>query len=337
MRKIIITALKYIGFLAAGIFLFWLVYKDLELDTLLNELSNLNYWWLVLSFAIGIFSHISRAIRWNMLIKPLGFKPKTINTFLSVMVMYLVNLALPRAGEVARCSVLSRYEKVPFSKLVGTVVVERTSDFIALLFFAFFIMLTQIGVFRNFLLSNPESQDKLVALFSTRNIIIGITIIIFLFVSFFIFRKAFKKSKFYNKIASFAENFVEGIKAILKLENKWLYIGHTVFIYIIWFIALYLIFFCFKPTAHLSIFAAAVALVMGGLAMIAPVQGGIGPWHFMVIETLFIYGIDRTNGKIFALIAHAANNLSLMFIGAVALVILPIINKNYEATPLQNE
>ncbi|MFC2137269.1 lysylphosphatidylglycerol synthase transmembrane domain-containing protein [Bacteroidota bacterium] len=335
MRKKLINTLKYIGFLAVGIFLFWLIYRDLEKDKLLNELFNLNYWWLVLSFTVGILSHISRAIRWNMLIKPLGYKPRIINTFLAVMVMYLVNLALPRAGEIARCSVLTRYEKVPFTKLVGTVVVERTSDVIALLFFAFVIVLTQIGVFKEFLVSNPESQEKFIAIFSTRNIIIGIFIILGIILSFYIFRKNFIKTKFYKKIAGYVESFTEGIKAILKLENKWHYIGHTIFIYIIWFVALYLIFFSFKPTAHLSISAAAVALVMGALAMTAPVQGGIGPWHFMIIEALFIYGIDKADGEIFALVAHAANNLSLMFMGAIGLIILPIINRNYEAKALE--
>ncbi len=334
MRKKLLNILKYLGFLSVGIFLFWLVYRDLDVKTLKKELVTINYWWIILSFSVGILSHISRAIRWNMLIKPLGFKPRTINTFLSIMVMYLINMALPRAGEVARCSVLTKYEKVPFTKLAGTVVVERTTDFVALLFFAFFIMLSQLSVFKDFLLSNPGSQDKLSALFSSKNIGLTLTCIVLAVIVFYFSRKAFKKTKLYNKLTGFIQSFIEGLKAIFKLENKWFYIGHTLFIYFIWFIALYLIFFSFEPTSHLSISAAAVALVMGALAMIAPVQAGIGPWHFMVIETLFIYGIDRTDGKIFALIAHAANNLTLMIAGAISLIILPIINRKQLQQPL---
>ena len=125
------------------------------------------------------------------------------------------------------------------------------------------------------------------------------------------------------------KSFAEGIKTITQLKNKWLYIGHTVFIYVMWLIAMYVVFFSFKPTSHLTIFAAMSAFVMGALGMIAPVQAGIGPYHFMVIETLFIYGIDKTDGKIFALIAHAAANVPLMFMGLISLIILPVLNRKY--------
>lgn len=328
MRKKLFNALKYIGFLAIGVFLFWLVYRDMDMSELKKELWGLNYGWLIISFFINMLSHISRAYRWNMLIKPLGHKPRVVNSFLAVMVMYLTNLALPRAGEIARCSILSKYEKVPFSKLVGTVVTERITDMVALIFFAIIILLMQYGVFKEFLETNPVSHDKFTSLFSFKNILIVLFFIVLFAIIFIVFRKPFKKTKIYQRILGIFQSFTEGFKTIFKLKHKWHYIGHTIFIYVIWFLALYLIFFSYKPTEHLSILAAAVALVMGGLAMIAPVQGGIGPWHFMVMETLFIYGIDRTQGKIFALIAHTANNLSLMIVGAIALVILPVINKS---------
>lgn len=330
MNKKLLNALKYIGFFALGVFLFWLVYRDMEMEELKMELHGLNYWWLILSFLVGMLSHISRAYRWNMLINPLGHKPRTINSFLAVMVMYLTNLAFPRAGEIARCSVLTKYEKVPFSKLVGTVVTERITDMMALVFFAVIILLLQFNVFKEFLASNPVSHDKFVAVFSLKNILFFMVFIIFSFLILYFLRKSFRKTKIYKRILGVIQSFVEGIKTIFKLKHKLKYIGHTIFIYIIWFVALYLIFFSYKPTEHLSILAAAVALVMGGLAMIAPVQGGIGPWHFMIMETLFIYGIDRTQGKVFALIAHTANNLSLMVAGAIALIILPVINKSHQ-------
>ncbi|MBN2518921.1 MAG: flippase-like domain-containing protein [Bacteroidales bacterium] len=332
MKKKIINTIKYLLFLAVGIFLFWLVYKDLKLDLLKEELKNINYWWIILSVLIGLLSHYSRALRWNMLIHPLGYKPKTMNSFMAVMVMYLTNLAIPRAGEIARCSVLTKYEKISFSKLVGTVVVERTTDVIALIFFAALIMLSQISVIQEFLQNYPETYERIKGLFSVKNIIIITLIIIIFFISIFIFRKTFKKTKLYKKIAEILQGFIEGIKTITHLKNKWIYIGHTVFIYVMWLIAMYVIFFSFKPTSHLTILAAMGTFVMGALAMIAPVQGGIGPYHFMVIEALFIYGIDKTDGKIFALVAHAAANLPLMFFGLISLIILPFINRNYNPT-----
>jgi uncharacterized protein (TIRG00374 family) len=327
MKKKIISSLKYTLFFGLGILLFWWVYKDMDLAEFRENLHQINYWWLLASFLIGMLSHISRAYRWNMLIKPLGYQPRTINTFLSVMVMYLVNLALPRAGEIARCSVLSRYEKIPFTKLVGTVVIERITDVIALGFFAFLILFSQVGVFNQFLEANSEVHMNLLKLFSTRNLLILAGASIIGIALLYIFRSRLARTRIGSRISSMFLNFAEGLKTIGKLENKWAYIGHTCFIYLMWLLAMYVVFFSYPPTAHLSFVAAAVTFVMGGLAMIAPVQGGIGAYHFMVAHTLVIYGIGLQEGSILALVAWATSNLFLMLAGTFAFILFPLVNK----------
>ncbi len=319
--------LKYILFLAIGAFIFWWVYRDLEVEVLYENLKSIHYEWIILSFLVGLLSHVSRAYRWNMLIKPLGHSPKISNSFMSVMVMYLTNLALPRAGEIARCSVLSRYEKVPFSKLLGTVVVERITDFLVMIFFAILIFLAQINVFIDFVKGHPEFEEKIAALMQSKNLFIAGAVFIAGIAFLFLFRGKFKKTKFYKKIRKILNSFVDGIKTIGQMERPWLYVFHTLFIYFIWLVSLYLMFFSFEPTRHLSIFAAAAAFVTSGLAMVAPVQGGIGPWHFMVYETLFFYGITKADGKIFALVAHSGMNLGLILAGFIALVLLPLVNE----------
>jgi uncharacterized protein (TIRG00374 family) len=333
MKKTFLKTLQYLLFFAIGVLVFWLVYRDLDMQTLKNEIGNVNLWWLLLSILLGILSHISRAIRWNMLIRPLGYNPSTLNTFLSVMVMYLTNLVLPRAGELARCSVLGRYEKIPFTKLVGTVVIERITDLIAMLIFAFLIILSQWPIFRRFLEQHPDVNDRLAHIFSAIHILLFVLIVIAGIAFLFFFRKNFKKTALFDRVSHLYYNLTSGIKAIGKLENKWRYIGHTIFIYLMWLVALYVVFFSFPPTRHLSILTGMAAFVMGGLAMVAPVQGGIGPWHFMVYETLFIYGIDKTDGKIFALIAHTTTNLALMIMGLIALIILPMLNSRRSSHP----
>jgi glycosyltransferase 2 family protein len=327
MNKKLLSVFKYLVFLCLGVFVFWLVYRDIDIITLKTALGKINYWWILLSFTLGMLSHVSRAIRWNMLIRPMGYKPSTANSFLAVMVMYLTNLALPRAGELARCSVLGRYEKIPFTKLVGTVVIERFTDMIALIVFAVLIFSMQADVFFNFISSHPDIQNRLSLLFSTRNILLGIAAAGIVVATLIIYRKKVMRTSLFMRIEHLYVNFLEGFKAIKHMENKWKYIGHTVFIYIMWLVMLYVVFFSYPPTVHLSLAAGMAAFVMGGLAMIAPVQGGIGPWHFMVYETLFMYGIDKTDGKIFALIAHTTTNLSLMLMGFIALLLLPVINR----------
>lgn len=327
-RKSILNGLKYLSFFGLGVFLFWLVYRNFDFETLMHELGKVNLWWILLSLVFLMLSNVSRAIRWNMLIRPLGHNPRTINTLLAVLVMYLTNLALPRAGELARCSVLGRYEKIPFTKLVGTVVVERISDTVALICFTFIIMLSQWTVVSQFMQQHPDVAAKLGHLFSLLHILLFVLLVIAGLAFLYYFRMKLKKMAFFARIEHLYYNFTDGLKTIGKLENLWYYIGHTVFIYLMWLAALYVVFLSYPPTVHLSILAGAAAFVMGGLAMIAPVQAGIGAWHFMVIETLFIYGIDKVEGKTFALIAHTTTNLSMMVFGLIALAILPLINRD---------
>ena len=332
MIKKILNVFKYLAFLGVGVLVFWWVYKDEPLDKYKSAFNDLNYSWIMLSVFFSILSQISRAMRWNMLIRPLGYNPKLYNSYLAVLILYFVNLLLPRAGEVFRCTILSRYEKIPFAKLAGTVFVERMADFITLMLLAIIIILSQFGVFVSFFNSHPEVRENLVSLLSFRNIILGMAVIAGLILVFLLFNHYFKRNKpdkrntFIKKFKLIKQNFVIGIKSIAKLDNKWLFIGHTLFIFVMWLFMLYVIFLAFEPTSHLSLQTGMITFLMGGLAMLAPVQGGIGPWHFMVYETLFIYGIDKADGKVFALIAHASTNLIYLILGLAALLIIPLIN-----------
>jgi hypothetical protein len=150
--------------------------------------------------------------------------------------------------------------------------------------------------------------------------------VMILFKRYYSRNKTDKGNTFIKRIRLIRQNFISGIKSIAQLENKWLFAGHTIFIFIMWLFMLYVIFLAYKPTSHLSLETGMITFLMGGLAMLAPVQGGIGPWHFMVYETLFIYGIDKADGKVFALIAHASTNLIYLFLGLAALLIMPLVN-----------
>ena len=253
MKKKIIKTAQYLAFFALGILLFWWVYRDMDMQKFKQQLPFVSLWWLVVSFIFSILSHISRAIRWNMLIRPLGYKPRTINSFLSVLVMYLTNFIVPRAGELARCSVLGRYEKIPFSKLVGTVVIERTTDLLAMIIFAIGIILLQWPVFSKFLSQNPDVNAKLASLFSLFHILIVVILLIGCILLILAFRKKIKQTSLFKRVSHLYYNLTEGIKAIGKLEHKWRYIGHTVFIYLMWLLALYVVFLSYPPTQHLSI------------------------------------------------------------------------------------
>ena len=328
MKQNTLKTLKFLSFFLLGILLFWLVYKDQDINRIKSILSNeVNYSWIIVSVFLGLLSHISRTIRWNLMIEPLGHKPRPLNTFLAVMIGYLMNLALPRMGEISRCGVLSRYEKIPFTKLVGTVVLERLIDVLMLLLLLVIVVITQFGHLVEFLNNNPQVQDKLGKLM--RSPILPIALIL-LFLIIWVTRHKIKGSGAVKKLTGLMNQFIEGFKSIRNIKNKGSFIFHSVFIWVLYYLMLYCVFFSFEFTSHLTPLAGLTIFVLGSFGMIAPVQGGIGAWHFMVIEGLSLYGIDKADGQVFALVAHGSTTIMLIVFGLVSLLVLPFINERKE-------
>ncbi len=328
MKKKAKTTIKFLAFFSIGIFLFWLVYKDQNVHELLGALKDVNYFWILISLIIGLFSHIARALRWNMLAKSLGYYPKTINSFFYVMAAYLANLALPRMGEVTRSVLVNRYEKMPITKAFGTIVLERIIDIIMLLLCTLIVLFTQIHVPLNFIHNHPEIGQKFNNFNFSYILIVLLIIIIGFFLIFLIFNKRIKNSKVYKKLVDLIKSFFQGLKTIKTVDNKPLFIFYSFIIWFLYFLMMYVCFFSIPGTSHLTILAGLTAFVMGSFAMIAPVQGGIGAWHFMVIAALISCGIDSDTAKVFALVCHGSMTAMLIVVGFISLIALPIINKN---------
>ena len=325
MKQNLLKTLKFGSFFALGIFIFWMVYKDQDFKRIKSILTNdVNYFWIVVSLVLGLLSHISRTIRWNLLIEPLGRKPRILNTFLAVMVGYLMNLALPRMGEISRCGVIARYEKISFTKLVGTVVLERLIDVLMLLLLLIIVILTQFGQVLEFLKNNPEVNGKLQKIIYSPILIGGL---LFFLLILWISRHKIRESSLTKKVMGFVNQFVEGFRSIGKMKKKGAFIFHSVFIWVLYYLMTYLIFFSFGFTSHLGPLAGLTVFVLGSFGMVAPVQGGIGAWHFMVIEGLALYGVDKADGKVFALLAHGTSTIMLIVLGLLGLIVLPFVNE----------
>jgi glycosyltransferase 2 family protein len=327
MKKLIINILKYTLFLSAGVLIFWAMYRKFQMKELVDALKEINYFWIVVSVLFGVLSNLSRAIRWKMLIKPLGYNPKLSDTFLSVYIMYFINLLIPRAGEVARCTVLSRTDDIPFTKLVGTVFVERLADFIMLVILVIVVFAMNYSDILNIFQTNKVLISNARALLSFRNLAILAGILILGVILLIYLRKRLKKSNKKRKLVELRNHLVEGIKSIAHMENKGYFIGHTAFIFVMWLFMMYVVFLAYPPTANLSLRIGMVTFLMGGLAMLAPIQGGIGPWHAMVFITLIHYNIHPDPAKIFALIAHTSINLIYLVFGIISILILLYFNK----------
>ncbi|MCZ4693327.1 UPF0104 family protein [Ancylomarina euxinus] len=330
MKKTLSQSIKFLIFFSISAFLFWIIYRGQDTSEIFEVLKNeVNYLWILVSLLFGLLSHVSRTIRWNMLIESLGRKPRFTNTFLAVMVGYFANLALPRMGEISRCGVISKYEDVSFSKLIGTVVLERALDIVMLLLLLLLTMFTQFEVLSNFMTRNPQVSSKLSAVFASS---ITMYVMLALALLVFIFRKKFKHTTFYKKILFTLGNFMDGFKAIRKLDNKLPFILHTVFIWVMYYLMTYICFFSFGFTSNLPALAGLTVFVMGSFGMVAPVQGGIGAWHFMVIGTLLIYlpntpDIEKLS-RSFALVVHGSQTAMIIIVGALSVIALPFVNRS---------
>jgi len=328
LKKTALKILQFLAFFAMGAFIFWLIYKDQDIEHIKSVLKNdVNYWWVLLSLILGLLSHISRTLRWGLMIEPISHKPRFINTFLAVMVGYLMNLALPRMGEVSRCGVLARYEKISFTKLLGTVVAERLVDMISLLILLAFVIVAQFGKMIHFMNENPEIKEKLLTVVSSPVLIIAI---IFLIILFYIFRNKFKHTKVFQKCMEIIQNFKVGFVSIRNIKKKGWFYFHSAFIWLMYYVMLYVIFFAFDFTKDLSPVAGLTTFVLASFGMVAPVQGGIGAWHFMAKEALSLYGVANGNGIIFAFVAHTSMTSMIIIIGIISMLVLPFINRRAE-------
>ena len=328
IQEILLNLLRFSIFFSIGILLFWFVYKDQPIDEIITALKKANYFWIIIPLVLSILSHLSRALRWKILIDSMGYNPKWANTFFAVLVMYLSNTVIPRSGEITRCGIIKKYENIPFTKLLGTVVIERAMDFVMLFVLIVVVLFTQFNVFLQFVKNNPGIDEKFALFGKMDNLIVMATFTTLFFLAIVIFRRKMKNSMFYLKLKELYINFMEGLKTIKTLEKKWEFIGHSFFIWIMYFTMIYITFWSFDFTANLSLLSGLTVFVMASLGIIAPSPGGIGTWHFMVIETLVIYGVAKhPDANAFAFAVHGSMTLFLVIAGLISLLLLPIVNK----------
>ena len=327
MRKGILQTLKFLAFLAVGLLLLWFAFRNIDFSKLWEELKEADYSWLLLSILFGLIAFLSRARRWVLLINPLGFKPSFRNAFYTMMTGYLANIALPRIGEITRCVALGKKEKIPVDQLIGTVVIERTVDFLSLLTIMVIMIFTsgkQIGLFLKESILVPI-QQKVFSIFGNTWELGAILLSLVLITLFIIFRykKKLRKIRFFSKLFDLAHGIINGLKTITNLERKWEFIFHTIFIWFNYVLMTWVVVFSLQSTSHLTMGNSIFILVIGGLAMSAPVQSGLGAFHYIVSRGLLIvFGFPIEDGLAYALLTHEAELISIAVLGAISFFVL---------------
>jgi len=335
LKKSILQTVKFIAFLAVGIVLLMFAFSNVNFSRLAADLKEADYSWLLLSILFGFIAYVSRARRWILLINPLGYHPTLKNSFYALMTGYLANLALPRIGEITRCVALGKKEKIPVDQLIGTVVVERTIDFLSLLTIMIVLIITsgdQISIFLRESILVPI-QQKIFSVFGS-TWILWTVILILIVAGFFLlirYKKQLRKIRFFSKMFDLARGIINGLKTITNLKRKWEFIFLTVFIWINYALMTWVVVFSIESTSHLTFGDSIFLLVIGGLAMSAPVQSGLGAFHYIISRgLLFVKGIPLEEGLVYALLTHESQ---LVFVAIIGTISFFIVFKKHEPPP----
>jgi uncharacterized protein (TIRG00374 family) len=305
----------------------WLAFRSVDFKKLYSELKVANYSWLLLSVLFGFIAYLSRARRWSLLINPLGYKHSFFNLFNAMMVGYLANLALPRIGEITRCVALGKKEKIPVDQLVGTVIVERTIDFISLMIIMIGLIFTSGFEIRKFFIESILNMidQSVISTFGsmwalwTFLLLFGIAA----FILMIAYRRRLKKIKFFANLFDILKGIVNGLKTITNLERKGEFIFHTVFIWFCYLLMAWVVVFSLEATSHITIGNSVFLLVIGGLGRAAPVQGGFGAFHYIISRGLLIvYGIPLEDGLVYALLTHESQLILVVITGIIAFFLI---------------
>lgn len=332
MNKKVLSILQYLLFLGLSIFLVWWSVRkitDKGWQDIKEAFRNANYLLIIPVMITLLLSHYSRSLRWKILIEPLGYTPRTFNIYMAVLIGYMANLAVPRLGEVLKCTILARYEKVPADKLVGTIVAERAFDVVCLILVILITFFTQADLIGGYI---NETLNKIVesktSSLSTTKIIILFAILLLGIAAVIVAFKKFSHVRFIQKIKTIFEGIWHGITSVRYLKNKGWFIFHTIFIWSMYLLSVQIGFFAMRETSVYGIPNALSVLTMGSLAMVVPAPGGgIGVYAWFVQNTMLIYGLKESMGFAFGQLMWSVQFFFALLSGFIALSLLPYFNK----------
>jgi hypothetical protein len=328
MPKSLKTIITYAITFGLCAFLVWFSVKNLsteDIHAIQDAIAQSHLLLLIPIVVMGVLSHWSRAMRWRYLMQPLGYKPSLPNTMFAIMVGYFANLGLPRFGEVLKCTILSKYEKIPADKLVGTIITERAFDVVCLLLVFGITFLIQIDFSIDYLhtlylkWSAKDTQHT--------GLLVAAGIAILLLGVMILFRKKIGASALMQKIKAVVLNIWSGVLSFRTMENKAGFVFHTVFIWAMYFGMILLGFQCLDATQQLGVKPSFSVLSFGSIGMIAT-PGGIGAYVVIVNEIVQLYGVDKIHSNAISWIVWLAPTAILIAGGAISLILLPIYNRS---------
>lgn len=329
--------ITYILFAGIGAFFLYLAFKGQDITKIFSDILNAKYEWVFVALFFGVLSHFFRAMRWRQMLDPIGYKLNIKNSFNGVMIGYFVNFLIPRAGELSRCAIVNRTDKIPVTTLLGTVIAERLTDVFMLFVSVFLALALQKEVFSQLLTEGPFAKtiNSITNNFPLLIIIglVGLAVFVFLYLN----RKKIAKTNIGLKLSGFVLGFFDGIKSLALVKNKPLFVLYTLGMWVCYFLLPYFTFFALDATSNLSPLVGVTILAVGTISIAAPAPGGIGPFHILVQMALVLYGIDSTIALSYATLAHGAQMIMIFVVGGISFVSALIVERKVNALPKTQE
>ncbi len=326
MKKNVFKALRFFLFLSIAVILLYFAFRGVDLEELWKSFASAKYVYILVYLAFGFISLLSRAFRWTLLVEALGYKTSFLNSFYSLNTGYMANYAFPRLGEITRCASLSKAEKIPVDKLIGTVIVERVVDLMSVAILTVLLVAFRFDFFGAWLNENIfdpmliKVNQSIEVLWIILVILLGIPIA-FLAI-YYLFRSKLTGVNFIQKIKSVVKGIIDGLKTMYTLKRRWLFLLHTLLIWLFYWAMTYGAVFVLPETSILKPIDGLFLLIVGSFGFILPAQGGIGAYHLITTLGLTLYSIPREAGLTYATITHGAQMIMLILMGAVSFMIL---------------
>ena len=304
--------------IALGIFLMWYVYSKYtpeQRDEVFSYFANAHYEIVVLAVLLSVISHVIRAYRWNFMLEPMGYRPKLANNFMAVSVAYLMNIFIPKSGEVSRALVMTKYEDIPFDKGFGTIISERVVDIVLLFVFTFIALLLQFDLLYEYI-------TEIVPVAKIGYVFGGLIVAFLLFILFL----KYSNNTFSLKIKGLISGLKEGILSIAKMEKKGAFIFQTLVIWFLYIASFYTSTYALDATSGISLGTIVITFVVGSFTF-AFTNSGFGYYPLAIAGILLVFGISETIGTALGWIVWTSNIVYIILSGGLSFILLPIYNR----------
>ncbi len=326
------SLLKTVLSLLLGLFIMWAMYRDTNMGELWEITRSANFWIIAFSLIFGLIGNILRGLRWELFVHTLGYHPPRASLVYATLGNYAVNFVLPRAGDVWRCGVVSKYDRIPFSRTLETFLVDKVVDIIAGLTVILVSVVLYIDFFISYFRDNPQFAENMNSFFSSVWVYL---IIAAMLLAVIVMRTFFRHTWLMIKIKRFVITLRYDFRLISGMKEKKKIIIYTILLWFCFYLYFYICFFAFDFTSDLGPLAGLIVFAMTNIGISVPVQGGIGPWHFMVISSLLILGVAENEALAFAGAVFTIQSVWQILYGLVGVIAMPHVKR--EAVEIDNE